>query len=290
MTLQTFSLFNQRNYSKAASLTWRGDWIFRRERLALIERELKNIKPDILILQEIMEKRSSSSDSDQSILSFGSLRDYDWHLRKHKFYSDTFEEESLGVAVGLPLRIDKQKSLGEKELWPLGTKSSLMLTVVHFEDQLLLVANLYIQGYEALAPPLYDQVTALIQARLDHNRLCNKRLVLAGFMVDEIDSASYQRMLTDLQLKDSSQGFCAIESRCYTATPTNEMFRLSSVDQRPSRSDRILVPTSAIVQSSTVNMKEPKPSHAYVKQFGLANLWPGPRFGQAATVRFARCD
>ncbi len=288
LTIQSLDLFDQRLNPRIRGASWKGDWIFRRERLDLIDGALKNVKPDIFIVQSLLEKRESPNDSDRNILSISSLEDYEWQYKKISEFDDTFEDKYLAVAAGLPLRIDKKKTLSEKELWEIGD-GFLALTVIEFEEQSLLVANVILPANEVMRPAAYKKLGAIIEQRLKLNKICSRRLVIAGYIPEESGSIDYKILMQKFNLKDSSEGYCEVESKCYTATPINEIFMLSLGDQRPKRVDRILVPQSSIVYSSASNIKEPKRNHPYVKQFGIEHLWPSQRFGWVTNSRFARC-
>src|SRR5690606_23224324 len=67
LSIQTLALYNQRTSSRLSKRAWKGDWIFRRDRLELIDGELRNVRPDILAMLEVMERKSNPSESDKGI-------------------------------------------------------------------------------------------------------------------------------------------------------------------------------------------------------------------------------
>ena len=93
---------NQRVPSRLAKKAWKGDWIFRRDRLELVDQGLRNSKPDLLLLQEALARVGSAAESDLAILSAGAIADYDWRQLKVEEYPDTQEVESMAVAAAPP--------------------------------------------------------------------------------------------------------------------------------------------------------------------------------------------
>ncbi|MEZ4741486.1 MAG: hypothetical protein R3B45_03425 [Bdellovibrionota bacterium] len=289
LTVQTLSLFNQRIPSRFSDLSWKGDWAFRRERLNLIDRGLRGIKPDLLIIQEAMSKKESPSDSDRNILLAGALRDYDWHLRVVREYGDTQEVEAMAVATSYPLKVDRARTLTQKELWDIGAGGFVTATAIDFDNYPILVFNVQMPVSSVNRELWYLFVRDKIKERIKEEGLCQKRIIVAGYLPDSNKSSKYRELLTALGLKDASSGFCELESSCYTSTPINEIFMATIGDERPSRSDRILVPTSTVVLSSSPNFREIGDSEM-VKKFGLTKLWGTQRYGWVANMRFARCE
>jgi hypothetical protein len=289
ITIQTLSLFNQREPSRLSKLSWKGDWVFRRERLELIDLELRHIKPDLLILQETMSKMESPSESDRNILLAGALSEYDWHMRVIKEYEDSQEVESMAVAAGLPLRIDRAKTLSRRELWDIGNEGYLTATTIDVDGLPLTVFNVQMPFSENNRDLWYLFIKDRIVERIKEEGSCPRRIVVAGYLPGSQDSTRYRDFMTQLQLKDVSGGFCEQEGRCYTSTPLNELFMATIGDERPSRSDRILVHQSTYVRSSGVNFQN-SALNPRAKPFGLEKLWPTQRFGWAASVRFSDCN
>ncbi len=288
ITIQTLSLFNQRDNSRLSKESWKGDWVFRRERLELIDQELRNIKPDLLILQEVMSKSESPSDSDGNILQAGALSEYDWHMRTVEQYDDSQEVEAMAVAAGLPLKIDRAKTSSQRELWDIGARGYLSAVTIEVDGEVLIVFNLQMPSSESSHDLWYLFIKDRIQERLRDEGTCPRRVIVSGYIPGSQDSARYREFMDQLQLKDASEGFCEQEGHCYTSTPLNEIFMATVGDERPSRSDRILVHQSAYVRSATVNFQNARPSQR-ANPFGIERLWPTQRFGWAASVRFSRC-
>ena len=101
---------------------------------------------------------------------------------------------------------------------------------------------------------------------------------------------NYKKFLDKLQLRDAADGFCQIESKCFTATPINELFMVTVGDESPTRVDRIFVHRSAYVSASFRNFDQAEVQSGYAKDFGLSKLWATQRFGWYSSVRLARCN
>jgi hypothetical protein len=73
-SILNLNLFNQRTPSTLSRKNWKGDWLFRRERLELIDEQLRISRPDIVVFQELLTRRGSPSESDINILNFGARK------------------------------------------------------------------------------------------------------------------------------------------------------------------------------------------------------------------------
>jgi endonuclease/exonuclease/phosphatase family metal-dependent hydrolase len=289
VTIQTVSLFNQRQESRFAKQKWRGDWLFRRARLDLIDRELRTAKPDIIVMQEVMSKIENPSESDRNILLAGAMREYDWHYRGIRDYEDSQESESMAVAVGLPLKIDRPATLSRREFWELGDDGFLVATEIDFEGRPLIIFNVQMPSAEVNRDIWYTFIGDRIHERLLEVKICSRRLVISGYLPGSLDSQRYRALRDRFELKDTSEGFCEQEGTCYTATPINEIFMGTVGDQRPARNDRILVHQDAFVRAVGVNFDKSVESEE-AKSYGIEKLWPTQRFGWYATLRFPACE
>lgn len=291
LSIQTVSLFNQRTASRLATKSWKGDWIFRRFRLELVDRELRSIRPDLFLVQESMERQGSTSESDQAILRAGVLQDYEWRRKIVRQYDDTREAESIGAAVALPLKFLSSEAEGDGafESWQLGASGELVIFSADYEAQPITVAvsNIAVNVPASQWLPL---VREKILSRLKRFGHCNKRVILAGSLPGDTEAPGFRDFLEQMQLKDSASGYCQVASNCFTATPVNDIFLATIGDESPQISDRLLFPRSAYVSTSTRSFASPDAENTYGAQFGLKKLWPTQRFGWASAVRLARCD
>ena len=288
MTVQTVDLFDQRQPSRLSKKSWRGDWLFRRDRLELIDQELRNTKPDILLVQELLEKTGSAAESDRAILGAGALVDDDWRVGKVAEFADTQDVESLAIAVSTPSRFLDEPA-GRKETWVMGTDGYLMAATVEYEGQPVLVFDVQMPTAKDSAPLWYTFVQDRVLEKLRRDHRCGKRVVIGGYMPGDEANRRYTDFLSALQLKDVATGFCQVASRCYTATPANDIFAATLGDESPARTDKLFVPVSAYVYSSSRNFQDSEPAGRYVKEFGLQRLFPTQRFGWVSQVRLARC-
>lgn len=289
ITVQTLSLFNQRDPSRLVKRSWKGDWILRRDRLDLIDGELRNTKPDILLLQDMIAKVGSTAESDRRILSAGALIDYEWRDRKVESYADTQEIQSLGIAVGVPYRFVKDAE-GERDLWLMGTGGYLEAATVDYEGQPVTVFNVQMPLQTDTSYLWYSFVQERVTERLKRTRACPKRVVIGGLMPGDEGARRFAQFVQTLQLRDVSSGFCQIASKCFTATPTNDIYMATIGDESPTRVDRIFAHQSALVYSSVRDFDDSDPNNRYAREFGLSRLWPTQRFGWVAQLRLARCS
>lgn len=288
ITIQNLSLFNQRE-APLNKKNWKGDWIFRRERLASIDKTLRAAKPDVLILQEVMAKQESPYDSDQYILGAGALLGYDWQNVQIETYQDTHEVESLSVVSGLPVYKDPYED-ERKKMWTLGKGSYLGAFIVTMENQELAIFNLKISELVAGQQIWYRYVVDRVKEYINRYKLCSKRIVIAGNFESPINQQDYQSMLQELQLSDSSLGFCEQESNCYTQTTENSIFRLTRGDSRSQRSSRILTHKSALVYSSNRNFNTLNWEQQFTSLFSDRKISPTQNYGWISSIRFGRCQ
>ena len=287
ITFQTLSIFNQRE-APAKNSHWKGNWIFRRERLASIDQILRGAKPDILVLQEVMAKQNSPYDSDQYILGAGALLGYDWQSVQIETYQDTHEVESLSVVSGLPVYKDPYED-ERKRMWSLGHGSFLGAFIVTMESQEIAIFNLKISEQVAGQGIWYQYIIDRVKEYISRYKLCPKRIVIAGSFESPVNQQDYQTMLEELQLSDSSLGFCEQESNCYTQTTENPIFRLTKGDARPRRASRILTHKSSLVYSSNRNFNSFNWQQQFTDFFTDRKVNPTQNYGWISSIRFGRC-
>lgn len=292
VSMQTLNLFNQRRPSGFTRESWKGDWLYRRERLEVIDSELRNSRPDLVMYQELMEKRNSGSESDRAILGYGALRGYEWSLALTGYYSDTQEDEYQGVAVGLPLKIAGAERPLQERLWTIGPDGFLSLTVVELDEQPIYVFSVQMPDQENLNT-WYSYLEEIMKRIVQKDSVCLRRVVVAGYLPGGASSKEFASLLRSLEMKDTGVGHgkCEVASDCYTGTPLNELFMVTSGSVSPAQFDRILVHESAALNYSGVIYNAPASKESVLAaKFGMTKLWPTRRFGWTASVRFARCS
>lgn len=290
ITIQSLSLFNQRISLASKKIAWKGDWIFRRDRLDAIDQTLRGVKPDVLIFQEIMEKKNSPYDTDQNILAAGSLLGYSWQTVNIREFNDSHELESMGLVTGLPVYKDPFES-SRKKMWKLGKDNYLSVFIAKTEGHEIAFFNLKLSHVFADQEIWYSYIKDRIQEYMSEHSICPKRLVLAGIFGGSPSQKDYINLLQSLQLEDSSLGFCELENPCYTETPENPLFLAANGDTPPRRDVRILIHRSALIYSSNRNFNDLKENHTFFsgssKQIHSS---PVEHFGWLTSVRFARCN
>lgn len=303
VSVLTLSLFNQRVEPTTSTSRWSGDWMFRRERLDLIDTDLRRLHPDILVAQEVMSRRGSPTDDDIAILGAGALTEFDWQSEVVREYPDTDEIQSLAIGVAPPLRIvpppveepdpndpaGVDTSTSSTGLWLLGSDGYLMLAVANFDWQPLVIANVELPSEIATSPHWYTFIQQRVMDFMSRRGVCPSRLVMAGQLPATGESPQLNAMMDTLRLKDSSLGFCQVAARCHTATPQNETFMASVADQSGIQADRVYVSTDTIVFQSQRAMDKGTADSAVAKNFGMSTLFPTQRFGWITEIKLARC-
>jgi hypothetical protein len=255
--------------------------------LALVDQALRSSKPDVLIFQEGMAREGSPSESDQAILSAGALQGYDWQHSEIQKYDDTQEIETMGVAVGLPLKIiDNQ---GSRSSWVLGNEGYMTASVITLDAQPIVIFNVQMPPKIGRKYLWYTFIQERVADFVKTGGYCPQRVIVAGYMPTEQGAQRFQGFKDILQLKDTADEFCNIASNCYTATPDNELYLSMSQSIVSGQVDKILVHKNALVFSSTRNIMNKSDQVQYASKFSLRYLWPSKRFGWSTSVRLPRC-
>lgn len=280
---QFLSLFNQRINPMNGQGNWTGDWLYRRERLTIIDQELSEFRPTLIIFQELLERIGNPYESDKAIISANSLKGFQWSVSPVETYNDSGEVEALAVAANLPIELDKD----EAKLWRIGSHA-VALKKLHLEKQDLYVINLKMTS-PILSADL-DEIADSINLRLTDGKACRKRILIGAYIPSDAPE-KIEKFLSKLDLKDVSKDFCNIENDCFTTTSRNESFFITNGEQQASRTDFIFVSKLTQISISKRNMNQPKqPETAYYKNFDLSASWPSNRFGWFANLRFAKCS
>jgi hypothetical protein len=290
LTIEVADLFNQRAVSRTLGAgNWRGDWVFRRDRLDLVEKSLTNFKPDLLLFQGMLERSSGGSERDQAILSAGALSNYDWYSHQVEEYPDTQEFEVMAIATG-PLNRFSPLNQPTKDIWLLGSGGFLQTALVEIDRDPLLVFNVKMPPLSDNGHYWYGFIEERIRERMREMKVCPKRVVIAGYMPADDTNQDFTGFINRTGMRDVAEGACQVQSRCYTATPVNDLFRVTEGDVTPARPDKIFVHQSALVYSSSRSLDESEATTRIAEQFGLTRFWPTQRFGWMTQVRFAKCS
>lgn len=290
LSIQTINIFNQRIGSKLTKKSWKGDWLFRRERLDIMDRELRVSRPDIIVFQEVMQKKGSPSESDLNILAKGSLQGYEWDVIKVNEYRDTQEEQFNAIAFDMPIYRPKVEKVMQN-FWQLGLDGYLSMTTLSLENEPIFIFNLQMPSSSENQEKIFKFVRDKVKQTVSTYPSCMERVIIAGFIPSfSFINPTFKSFKEELRFKDASDGFCQIESDCYTGTTLNDIFMASYDDQAPAQMDRIFVHRSTVVSVSRIILAQPKEIiSSFKKEYGLTKLWPSHRFGWGASIRLARC-
>ncbi len=290
LVIHTFNLFNQKPLAPALTSSWNGDWIFRRDRLELVDQFLRAHRADVVLFQQSMQKAHSEVEWDQSILAAGAFAEFDWRSEPVAEYDDTSETESMAVATTSVVGMKQRQSGESPSLWHVGPDGYLQATALEMGGQPAAVFNIQMPSKIERDPIWFSFIEERVREWINIQGICLKRIIVAGFIPADVEARSFAGFLEDLSLKDSSVGFCDVAMKCQTANPTNEIFRFSSDGAVASQADRILVPKTAIVYSAGRTHEAGIPAPAYAKAMGFTQLWPSIRSGWEASIRLATCS
>ncbi len=287
-SILNLNLFNQRSPSTLGNRNWKGDWLFRRERLELIDEQLRISRPDIVVFQELLTRRGSPSESDINILSYGALEGYEWDAEMVSFYKDTQEMQYQAAAVGLPVKLASSDKL-EKKFWPIGIDGFMNYTLLELDQQPILLINLSMPMGAQRVDHWYKFVRAEIKGLLEQLNICKQRLVIAGYMPGGAVWTGFTDFADEFELKDTASGFCEAASDCLTSSAQNDLFMATSQGQSPSHSERIMVHRDTLVSFSNVVMNKMKDKTVYGTSYGLQRLWASRVYGWLSELRLQHC-
>jgi hypothetical protein len=282
------NLFNQRTPSSMSTKNWKGDWLFRRERLELLDEQLRISRPDIVAFQEALIRQDSPSESDMNILSAGALEGYEWDASLVRSYRDTQEMQYHAVAVGLPIKLSPSAP-NQRPALPIGEDGAMTYSLLELDSSPILIVNLQMPEVTQKADALYPAVQAEITRLLDELKICQRRMIVAGYIPGSSIWEGYSKFLSAFNLKDTSSGFCEAASDCLTTSPQNDLFAAINNGQAASHSERILVHGDTIVLASSTSMNKVRQTSENGPQYGIHKLWASPVFGWEAELRLARC-
>lgn len=287
-SILNLNLFNQRIPSTMSAKHWKGDWLFRRERLELIDEQLRISRPDIIVLQELLTRRGSPSESDINILSYGALEGYEWDVEQVGYFKDTQEAQYQAVAVGLPLKLISSEKFSKKS-WPIGMDGSMSYTLLEVDRRPILLVNVSMPQNAQKVDHWYQFIRTETRDLLKRFGLCSQRLLMAGYLPGGLAWNGYIDLVNEFELKDTATGFCEATADCLTSSNQNDLFMGTSQGAAPSHSERIMVHKDAIVSSSNVVMNKMKEKTVYGGPYNLQRLWASRVFGWLAEVRLPQC-
>lgn len=280
------SLFNQRTQSSLSNQSWAGDWLFRRERLLIVDQFFRDRKPDLLVLQEVLERDGSSAESDLKIIGRGSLAGYEWDQFEIDHYEETHESEFHAVASGLPVQPVSLPTEFQR-YWKLPDEGHLTFFLFEIEDRQIPIFNIEMKNRDP--DRTFKFITKTIYEVLVKNRFCPFRVIVAGRIPAQFASSNLSDFMRKLSLKDASEGFCEVVSDCYTANPINAIYMGTAGGAAPSQMDRLLVHETTLVASTSVELNAPTDDNTFVEKYGLEKLWPLERYSWFSTIRLSQC-
>lgn len=284
-------MFSQRIPNKRLGengIDWRGDWLFRRERLKLLDSLFYSRLSNIIFLQGVLEKKGDPNDQDLKVLTAGALRDYRWESQVFQFYEDTWEEESLALGVSFPLKLketaenensenidEKERTLADRLI--LEPEFAIYYVKVDYDGEDLLLVNIkfrpemaekYLDSYSTYIDKnkIYSKVVASLKSIISKSKVCDKRIIVAGYMPNALQNLEFLTSLAELGLKSTHEIYCPILSECFTQKIDNQIFSKSTLEKNEQLSDLILVPVDANVHLAMRGNTEAAISSIYTNQ------------------------
>lgn len=285
LVFRTYNLFNQRIPPNHTNLNWKGDWIFRRERLELIDRELRLSRPDVLLFQQMLTKDENSFESDQNILAEGSLSGYEWSTQPVVNHEDTSETESHGLVYSLPLRLVPQgNEKGSIKIFP--GESKVTHNVLAFENEPITIFNIEIKR---VTENLFAEIAQYIFDLVNKKELCLERVLIGGYFGETSPRKIIDAFQKYFPIKNVSTGFCEIEIKCYTSTPFNELFLVTTNINSSYQSDYFFTHNKTIIFTSNIVFEKGSSIKDLDNKYGMSKFWGSRTFGLETGVKLKKC-
>jgi hypothetical protein len=290
IVIQYAPMFTQKNTKIGEEkYNWAGDWVFRRKRLALLDKQISSVKPDIILFQDLVYREYSPSESEFYILSAGATEDYSWHISKTDEISISEESVASAAAMALPIKVDLLKSLSRKESWDLGNGSYIVVTRFKTEqgDAVLMSIKL-LEDDNGEIP--YQMMANIVEEVISSTGVCRERFILSGEIPEDRISYLDQGIIEKLGFKDVAYDFCDELESCYTESIDNKLFSISNPNSINGRSSRILVHEKTKVLASLRNLENKISLGKEEDRYGLGSISANHRYGWLSTINLAICD
>lgn len=288
LSVASLDMFSQQE-KPAGGKSWRGDWQFRRDRLELIDASLRDVRPDVVILQNAMRRSGSVSESDELILSSGALTRYDWRSVVVERIKETGEERMLAVAVSKPYRHLPIPD-GVKNYSQFGVDGHLVFYPVDADGQPMVIFNVQMPSRMEQSGLWYSLLEEKIRESVNLMGSCLERVIVAGYLPFEQDSRRFKDFLSGLGLKDTGTGFCQNAERCQTASAQNAIFVATRGDATPAQLDRVMSNKYAVVYSAGASFTRTMETSEYKDSYRLSRLWASQRYGWFTRMRLPICS
>ncbi len=287
LTIASIDLFSQQEQPRTGK-SWSGDWQFRRDRLDLIDATLRDVRPDIVVMQNSMRRAGSVSESDELILKSGALNRYDWKDFTVETLPESGEDRLLAIAVAKPL-FHQKLSENARNYTRFGVDGHMVHVPVDVDGRTIIVFNVQMPSKIEQSGLWYSLIEERIKEATKEFNSCIERVVVAGYLPFEQESRRFKDFLTGLGLKDTGSGYCQSAERCNTASPQNGIFLGTRGDESASQVDRIMTHQTSIVYGAGANFTRTMESSDYRESYGLSRVWPSQRYGWVARVRIPNC-
>jgi hypothetical protein len=287
ITVASLDMFSQQEPPRTGK-SWSGDWQFRRDRLDIVDEALRDIRPDIVVLQNVLRRTGSVSESDELILQSGSLSHYPWKDVTIEKLTESGEDRLLAVAVAKPLVFAATPD-NVKNYSQFGIDGHLVFYPIKAEGGTIVVFNVLMPSKIDQSGLWYSLLEEKIRVAVRDLDSCLERVIIAGYLPFEQESRRFKGFLSELGLKDTGVGFCQNAERCQTASVSNGIFLATKGNENPSQVDRIMTHQWSVVTASGANFTRSVETPEYHESYGISRLWASQRYGWITQLRLAVC-
>lgn len=291
-TVQTINLFDQdlEVETDEGRISLKGDWLFRRDRLELLDRQLSEKKANLLFFQNAMQRLGNWTDFDLEILKAGVFGGYGFLSAKIAEDEQTFETQLVGWGFDPSFVVDSSQDIKVVKK----VNSGFASAVLNFYGNKILLINVFTQKV-SLKIDSYSELARFIESELNVKKICSDRLIVSGAL-DEIDSkgASIQLLGDQFDLVDVGLKRCPDEkthtSECQSVASDNRLAQ-GQTGMNFLRNERILLPSSSRVSDlGRVVVQKSVNQSKYIQKFFAEDIYPIQQSGWMASARLIQCD
>lgn len=294
LVIQTLNFYDQNSTSLSSrhhETILKGDWVFRRERLGLLDHALRLARPDVFIGQQFISRLESPTDADDSILLAGALSGFEIEKTAHPLTKKKNEEEFLLTAVSPPLRIVSPPGVDRQDdiLLESDGEGFAGVTLIEAEGFRVGIINVDFKAVPHNPATFYDHLSEMISKHVETKSFCQERMVIAGSLPGGENSPHLSKFLSRFSLVDVKPAECRDKSSCPNASEENPLYRYAYPGAATMKLDYILVSENAEIINSSRSFNLTSEDSEYARSIGFARLPIAPRAGWSVEIKFPRC-
>lgn len=271
--------------------SWERDLNFRHARLGLMNDEVARDQPDLVALLGVQVKSGSVAESDLAVLVTGPLGDYNLVVSELSRPSDEARKIFAATAVALPLMVDEARTLNTKAKWNLGEDGYASASLIKNNESPFVLLTVQMPSRSDQLARSYGLLENIIFEVTEQFGVCLSRIVISGYLPQDLIVKSDQAFLSKIRFVDSASGFCERTQNCATFHSDNEMGYSVYGNALGTRDERVLLHSTAVILRASPAFE--KGSGAVAKifpEYGFEVVHPSTRYGWQSSFSLKKCN